>query len=398
MGTVRQYDAAGNTIGRALAGKPAQNLTWDPEGVLASDIDHSGAAAGFVNDADGNQLIRRDTTTTTLYLGVTELHLNLSSNQITGQRRFSYDGAPTITETGGAAPKISYEAGDPQGTAQTTVDASPSSADQALTARRDYTPFNTPRGTGQPGVFGSFADDHTFLGDSADVDTGLVDVGARKYDPTVGRFISDDPLLQLNQPNTINGYTYAGADPVNQTDPSGLEGCDQANSFVGTTKVLMGDGTSKPISQVKVGDKLASAVPGGKGTQTHTVTALHITDTDRDFTTLTIKSGKSVGKLTGTSHHIFYDLTAKAWVPAGDLKPGDVLQTPDGTAVVLAVSNFTQSVRTYNLTIDGLHTYFVEAGDIPTLVHNCGGAGEPEPGYSGGGGGGEASGGGGGGG
>ncbi|WP_370372383.1 DddA-like double-stranded DNA deaminase toxin [Catenulispora sp. GP43] len=393
-----QYDAAGNTIGRDLAGKPAQTLAWDPEGALATDIDHSGAAAGFVNDADGNQLIRRDTTTTTLYLGSTELHLNLSSNQVTGQRRFSYDGAPTITETGGASPKISYEAGTPQGTAQTVIDASPNTADQALTARRDYTPFSTPRGTGQSGVFGTFADDHTFLGDSTDIDTGLVDIGARKYDPTIGRFVSADPLLDLNQPSTINGYTYAGADPVNATDPTGLDGCapDFANSFVGATKVLMGDGTSKPISQVKVGDKVASAVPGGSGTQVHTVTELHITDTDRDFTTLTIKSGKSVGKLTGTSHHIFYDLTAKAWVPAGDLKPGDVLQTPDGTAVVLAVSNFTQSVRTYNLTIDGLHTYFVEAGDIPTLVHNCNddgpieyGGGDDAGGGGGGGGGGD---------
>ena len=28
---------------------------------------------------------------------------------------------------------------------------------------------------------------------------------------------------------------------------------------------------------------------------------------------------------------------------------------------------------TYNLTIDGLHTYYVEAGTTPVLVHNCGG-------------------------
>ncbi|WP_228559508.1 Hint domain-containing protein, partial [Catenulispora pinisilvae] len=157
-----------------------------------------------------------------------------------------------------------------------------------------------------------------------------------------------------------------------KSDPTGKLDCEEPNSFVGDTPVLLADGSSEPISQVKVRDKVVSAVPDGYGTQTHTVTTLHVTDTDRDFTTLTIKSGKSVGKLTGTSHHIFYDLTAKAWVPAGDLKPGDVLQTPGGTAVLLAVNNFTQSVRTYNLTVDGLHTYYVEAGAIPVLVHNCG--------------------------
>jgi hypothetical protein len=32
-----------------------------------------------------------------------------------------------------------------------------------------------------------------------------------------------------------------------------------------------------------------------------------------------------------------------------------------------------KQVRTvYNLTVDGVHTYYVVAGDAPVLVHNCG--------------------------
>ena len=220
------HDAAGNTTARAVAGKATQNLKWDPEGRLASDSDGTptGANASYLYDADGNQLIRRDATSTTLYLGGAELHL--TGTTVTGDRYFTYGGAPTIVETGGATPKISYEAGNPQGTASTTIDAAPApgSADKAVTARRAYTPFSTPRNGsgGQPTLFGAFPDDHTFLGKTTDTTTGLVDVGARKYDPVTGRFISIDPVFQPGNPLDLGGYAYGGNDPINNTDPTGL--------------------------------------------------------------------------------------------------------------------------------------------------------------------------------
>jgi len=49
-------------------------------------------------------------------------------------------------------------------------------------------------------------------------DPGLYLMGARFYDPDVGRFISEDPLgLKAG----INLYTFAGNDPVNGFDPTG---------------------------------------------------------------------------------------------------------------------------------------------------------------------------------
>uniref|UniRef100_UPI0005AB2CC3 RHS repeat-associated core domain-containing protein n=1 Tax=Streptacidiphilus melanogenes TaxID=411235 RepID=UPI0005AB2CC3 len=57
--------------------------------------------------------------------------------------------------------------------------------------------------------------------------TGLVDVGARKYDATTGRFISVDPLFEADDPQSLGGYAYAGDDPVSASDPTGLDdGCD----------------------------------------------------------------------------------------------------------------------------------------------------------------------------
>jgi Pretoxin HINT domain len=49
----------------------------------------------------------------------------------------------------------------------------------------------------------------------------------------------------------------------------------------------MADGTTKSIDQVKVGDKIADAVPGQSGTKDNTVTAVIVTYTDHDFVDVT---------------------------------------------------------------------------------------------------------------
>lgn len=54
-------------------------------------------------------------------------------------------------------------------------------------------------------------------GCQTDADTGLVLMGHRYYDPRLGRFLSQDPIGDGD-----NWYAYAGNDPVDETDPSGL--------------------------------------------------------------------------------------------------------------------------------------------------------------------------------
>jgi hypothetical protein len=78
--------------------------------------------------------------------------------------------------------------------------------------------------------------------------------------------------------------------------------------------------------------------------------------------------------VTTTFHHPFYDITQASFVDAVDLHPGDELQTTGSgeTATITAVRAYHATEVTYDLTIDGLHTYYVEAGTTPVLVHNCG--------------------------
>jgi RHS repeat-associated protein len=150
------------------------------------------------------------------------------------------------------------------------------------------------------------------------------------------------------------------------------------HSFTASTLVLMADGSSKPISQVKPGDKIANAVPGDRNGEAHKVEKVIVTKTDHDFVDLTIATQDphgglaSVGKLTTTDHHPFYDITQAAFVDAAHLKPGDHLQEPGGhVAEILDVHRYTANATTYDLTINGLHTYYVQAGTTPVLVHNC---------------------------
>jgi hypothetical protein len=57
------------------------------------------------------------------------------------------------------------------------------------------------------------------------------------------------------------------------------------------------------------------------------------------------------------------------------LRTGDRLHTRAGTdtATVHDTRTRTELTKVYNLTIDGIHKYYVHAGNMPVLVHNSGG-------------------------
>ncbi|HEX8996236.1 MAG TPA: RHS repeat-associated core domain-containing protein [Ktedonobacterales bacterium] len=58
-------------------------------------------------------------------------------------------------------------------------------------------------------------------GARSDAATGLYWLSVRAYDPTLGRFLSRDPLNRAPLFLTDNPYVYAGANPLSNVDPSG---------------------------------------------------------------------------------------------------------------------------------------------------------------------------------
>ncbi|OMI36982.1 hypothetical protein SPAR_22709 [Streptomyces sparsogenes DSM 40356] len=226
------YDKTGNTTGRPGT-QTTQTLTWNPEGKLATTTEpaagsKSATATGYLYDADGELLIRRATTTdgdTVLYLGATEVRLTVKggTKTLSGTRYYTANGQTIAVRTASTATtgtKLSFLAADHHGTSSIALDATT----YAIT-KRYTTPFGAPRGEKPQ----AWPDDKSFLGKPADTTTGLTHIGAREYDPNIGRFISVDPVMDLTDPQQISGYTYANNTPVTMSDPTGTcpeEACE----------------------------------------------------------------------------------------------------------------------------------------------------------------------------
>ncbi|MER5972988.1 polymorphic toxin-type HINT domain-containing protein [Streptomyces sp. NPDC002055] len=214
------YDESGNTTTRRLAGD-TQSLQWDAEGRLSKVTEPVEGGADkvteYLYDADGNRLIGRTPTETTLYLGATEITLPKGSSTPKATRYIDLGGGHQAVQQDDGS--VSITLADHHGTGQLAVDA----ASQKLTQRRTL-PFGELRGEepkAWPGTKG-------FVGGTDDTKaTGLTHLGAREYDPTTGRFLSVDSVMDLTDPQQINGYAYANNNPVTGSDPTGFfcDGC-----------------------------------------------------------------------------------------------------------------------------------------------------------------------------
>nr|WP_221382037.1 polymorphic toxin-type HINT domain-containing protein [Actinoplanes polyasparticus] len=547
------YDGAGNTKTRP-GPNGTQTLQWDAEGHLQSVTDAAGSTT-YLYDADGNRLISRDTTGRTLYLGNQELRYTNSTAKTSCTRYYEFGDSTVAQRT---AQGVTWLFNDHQGTQNVMVDEKT----LAETIRRQ-TPFGAPRGTAA-----AWGNTKGFVGGTADL-TGLTHLGAREYDPALGRFISIDPLFNASDPQSFEGYAYAVNSPIVHSDPSGLiarepggggtrpegghtespkpqedppppseptkkkkkcnwlcksgnwlddnkaaviggvvgaavgigcgaaigitgvgavacgaaagavasmvqyaietkvehkgnfswgglakngalgaviggftggvtsiagqgvkagirslasgagakaaanagtaavkkeassiasgltrggfsksaaksaagaadEGAARApsascptHSFAAATLVLMADGTAKPIAAVKIGDKVVATDPISGKRYVRTVTKVHVHQ-DTALTDLTIENNGARNVIQTTRHHPIWNSSKQKWTDAGDLNPGDKLNSIRTTRTVAAVKTYTGVSTMYDLTVDATHTYYVLAGETPILVHNCG--------------------------
>jgi RHS repeat-associated protein len=512
-----EYNASG-----AVTRKGGQEFTWDVEGKLAN-VKTDGKYTSFIYDAEGDRLIRRDPDGTTLYLDGQELRLNVEGGNPTVTRYYSHGGRVIGVRQGNGS--LSWLASDHQGTEAFTINAG-----TLEVSRRRQLPFGGPRGTKVP-----WPTEFGFVGGVDDKSTGLTHMGVREYDPSTGRFISVDPVMNAADAQQMNGYTYSNNNPITFSDPSGaycdscdfygrqdeanggngsvwtpsppgqpnrqnapssyaptnskapqpkkaappakpkqptctqmadsgygtqpckvnpcpagyVEGssynfsrcqeapapitnderhlifdtcgmtnivvlsqfCDLANalgyaiegewgdagvsvfglvpgygdaatgvraldnansmrkacSFTGETLVLMADGSTKPISEVKVGDEVLAADPqsGDKAPKTVTAVMVH-QDNVLDLVT------EDGAKVTTTEDHPFWNETDRQWQRADQLGRGDRLSSASGQPIrVRGLSAGTARMAdAYNITISDLHTYYVLVGASVALVHN----------------------------
>ncbi|WP_247648747.1 LamG-like jellyroll fold domain-containing protein [Saccharomonospora xinjiangensis] len=150
-----------------------------------------------------------------------------------------------------------------------------------------------------------------------------------------------------------------------------------SNSFVPGTKVVMADGSAKPIEEVELGDRVLATDPETGKTVSRKVTATITGEGQKRLVEVTVDidgaAGEATETITATDGHPFWVADLEEWVPAGELQPGDWLRTGSGSWVqVQSIKIRTEAQRVHNLTVDDLHTYHVLAGATPVLVHNCG--------------------------
>lgn len=222
-----------------------------------------GRAASFAYDGLGRRVTRQDdlTSITRVYDGLTVV-AELA------------DGGDIALET--AAGLVVLNRTTPSGTRYVHPDANTNVAvvtDETglVVARSGYAPFGTRSTEGDSGA----ADPLAFcgaLGVREEIG-GLLDMRARFYDPTLGRFTSPDPWpAYMPEPITLNRYLYALGDPISQVDPYGLF-CLTGKNDKGKCRGLK-DVTQRVSSAAKKPLEITSVISSGVAAIATGVTAI----------------------------------------------------------------------------------------------------------------------------
>ncbi|GLW35249.1 polymorphic toxin-type HINT domain-containing protein [Actinoplanes regularis] len=208
----------------------------------------------------------------------------------------------------------------------------------------------------------------------------LWDLGG-KLKNLIGDFFKSKKALTQAE-NAVEAVTNT-VDAVSFID--GIVGGESClHSFAPDTRVLLANGSTKRIKDVKIGDEVVATDPETGETTTKKIVATFTND-DTELTDVEVADERGrISTLNTTRHHPFWSPTDAHWIDAGDLEAGQSLLTQAGATVqVRKTTTYVGARVMHDLTVNDIHTYYVFAGNEPVLVHNCGG-GEGDPAAKGG--------------
>ncbi|GLZ30163.1 hypothetical protein Lesp02_23530 [Lentzea sp. NBRC 105346] len=243
-GVVSAYDEAGHLTGAS----DGSTYTYDADGNL-TDATRSGVSTHYDYNAFGELTSARNGTVSVTYgrdaLGRTStsrgnaLSYNGTSTELS-QYRAGGTKTDLVRDPSGALLAEATQNGGSARVWQTLhgdIGMLANAATGAVQHTSVYDAFGNATKTGTAPVPLGFQ--------SMLTDSGLVDMGARSYDPATGRFTTvDDVVGDLTSPVTLNRYTYANADPLNYFDPDGhwsLPSWNDVTSFVKQAADWVGD-------------------------------------------------------------------------------------------------------------------------------------------------------------
>ena len=170
------------------------------------------------------------------------------------------------------------------------------------------------------GVLSTAATEHTFTGKERDTESGLDYFGARYYGSSMGRFMSPDEFGgHLEDPQTLNKYSYVGNNPLSRTDPTGhdfWQSCDKASSTCQNQQI----GTNKDGSAI---NHLVQGTTDSNGKFSATViTSASLGQAGSGNTATVNGTGVEITSKTGTAQGIFINGTQSADIKGDSSQAG----------------------------------------------------------------------------
>ncbi len=219
--TALTYDNNGN-----LKTGPSGSFTWNVRDQLTA----TGAGGGvFAYDASGRRVSATVAGTQNTYLYSGSNPVMISATQMLGGGNLD----EVYAQVSSAGTSSILRGGD-----NSTVAVSNASA--STTATYSYSPY------GATTTSGVSATPLQFTGREDDGSSGLYYYRARYYSPSLGRFISQDPI---GLAGGLNSYAYANGNPVSLRDPLGLWGIgDPINQGVANAVTGFGDGVYRIVT------------------------------------------------------------------------------------------------------------------------------------------------------
>ena len=202
------YDPNGNMTEKE-EGNSSYTYTWDINNRLREVRDDGNLLFEYLYDSHGRRVKSHNhstgVTTTYIYAGINVIH-EVTSSESTD---YLYANGMRIAKKTGAT--VKYFHSDHLGSTRLVTDSS-----GQPTFESDYKPFGQDaNATG--------TEKYTFTGQYSEADIGLYYFGARWYDASLGRFISEDPIKgSMLSSQSQNPYVYCMNNPLRYVDPSGM--------------------------------------------------------------------------------------------------------------------------------------------------------------------------------
>jgi RHS repeat-associated protein len=215
-GTTYTYDLDGNLTNTTPGGTGSgTSYAYNDRNQATTVTTSAGTSTRNYAGPDNNELLSVTAAGSTTSLlnspqGISALTTGASTTYITRDPGGTIIGTRSAAG-GGSGITHRYYLTDERGSVTRVVDPS-----GTVVSSYSYDPYGNVT-TGTPATFG-YTGGYVGTGD-----TSTIKLGQRYYAPTNGTFTQTDPQTSITKPGQFNPYTYAGANPTNNVDPSGQD-------------------------------------------------------------------------------------------------------------------------------------------------------------------------------